>query len=128
MNDSSANHIIKIQICLIEKKTVGPANKSKEKKKSHRKVTRLVLTVVTVYVLCWLPYWVSQVIPFTKLLPLRNQLLTMCSSTYQGVPDFHSAQIISVRLHGSCLPAGRLFGLLQLGRQSHPLRFPLRQL
>lgn len=41
-------------------KTVGPKNKSKEKKRSHRKVTNLVLTVVTVYVICWLPYWVSQ--------------------------------------------------------------------
>ncbi|KAL5234839.1 hypothetical protein ACI65C_002247 [Semiaphis heraclei] len=41
--------------------TVGPVNKSKEKKKSHRKVTKLVLTVITVYVLCWLPYWITQV-------------------------------------------------------------------
>lgn len=41
--------------------TVGPKNKSKEKKRSHRKVTKLVLTVITVYVLCWLPYWVTQV-------------------------------------------------------------------
>ncbi|XP_055905408.1 somatostatin receptor type 5 [Eupeodes corollae] len=41
--------------------TVGPKNKSKEKKRSHRKVTKLVLTVITVYVLCWLPYWISQV-------------------------------------------------------------------
>ncbi|KAE9535801.1 hypothetical protein AGLY_007702, partial [Aphis glycines] len=40
---------------------VGPVNKSKEKKKSHRKVTKLVLTVITVYVLCWLPYWITQV-------------------------------------------------------------------
>lgn len=38
--------------------TVGPKNKSKDKKRSHRKVTRLVLTVITVYVLCWTPYWV----------------------------------------------------------------------
>ncbi|XP_063241235.1 somatostatin receptor type 5-like [Bacillus rossius redtenbacheri] len=42
-------------------KTVGPKNKSKEKKKSHRKVTKLVLTVITVYVFCWLPYWLTQV-------------------------------------------------------------------
>ncbi|XP_058459943.1 somatostatin receptor type 2-like [Malaya genurostris] len=42
-------------------RTVGPKNKSKEKKRSHRKVTKLVLTVITVYVLCWLPYWISQV-------------------------------------------------------------------
>lgn len=42
-------------------RTVGPKTKSKEKRKSHRKVTKLVLTVITVYVLCWLPYWISQV-------------------------------------------------------------------
>ncbi|KAG4068615.1 hypothetical protein HA402_004956 [Bradysia odoriphaga] len=41
--------------------TVGPKAKSKEKKRSHRKVTKLVLTVITVYVLCWLPHWISQV-------------------------------------------------------------------
>lgn len=41
--------------------TVGPKKKSKEKKRSHRKVTKLVLTVITVYVLCWLPYWITQV-------------------------------------------------------------------
>lgn len=54
--------ILVFYILVIRKlQTVGPAQKSKEKKRSHRKVTRLVLTVVTVYVLCWLPYWVSQV-------------------------------------------------------------------
>uniref|UniRef100_A0A336N0G3 CSON008889 protein n=1 Tax=Culicoides sonorensis TaxID=179676 RepID=A0A336N0G3_CULSO len=42
-------------------RTVGPKSKSKEKRRSHRKVTKLVLTVITVYVLCWLPYWISQV-------------------------------------------------------------------
>ncbi|KAI1291795.1 Somatostatin receptor type 1 [Halotydeus destructor] len=42
-------------------RTVGPKHKSKEKKKSHRKVTYLVLTVITVYVMCWLPYWIGQV-------------------------------------------------------------------
>ncbi|CRL07535.1 CLUMA_CG020500, isoform A [Clunio marinus] len=41
-------------------RTVGPKTKSKEKKRSHRKVTKLVLTVIAVYVLCWTPYWVSQ--------------------------------------------------------------------
>lgn len=40
---------------------VGPKSKSKEKRRSHRKVTKLVLTVITAYVLCWLPYWISQV-------------------------------------------------------------------
>ena len=40
---------------------VGPVIKSKEKKKSHRKVTRMVLAVISVYIVCWLPYWVFQV-------------------------------------------------------------------
>eukprot|EP00095_Tigriopus_kingsejongensis_P010103 snap_masked-scaffold152_size304267-processed-gene-0.11 protein:Tk10103 transcript:snap_masked-scaffold152_size304267-processed-gene-0.11-mRNA-1 annotation:"somatostatin receptor type 2" len=47
-------------LVIFKLKTVGPKNKSREKKKSHRKVTRLVLTVITVYILCWLPYWITQ--------------------------------------------------------------------
>lgn len=47
-------------------RTVGPKTKSKEKKRSHRKVTKLVLTVITVYVFCWLPYWISQVALITS--------------------------------------------------------------
>ncbi len=47
-------------LVIIKLKTVGPKNRSKEKKKSYRKVTRLVLTVITVYILCWLPYWITQ--------------------------------------------------------------------
>ena len=47
-------------LVIFKLKTVGPKNKSKEKKKSHRKVTRLVLTVITVYICCWLPYWITQ--------------------------------------------------------------------
>ncbi|XP_049823502.1 somatostatin receptor type 2-like isoform X4 [Aethina tumida] len=39
---------------------VGPKNKSNEKKRSHSKVTNLVLTIITVYVICWLPYWIMQ--------------------------------------------------------------------
>ena len=46
---------------VVRLKTVGPAKKSKEKKRSQRKVTRLVLTVVLVYIVCWSPYWAFQV-------------------------------------------------------------------
>ncbi|XP_064545110.1 somatostatin receptor type 2 isoform X1 [Drosophila montana] len=43
-------------------RSVGPKHttKSKEKRRAHRKVTRLVLTVITVYISCWLPHWMSQ--------------------------------------------------------------------
>ena len=48
-------------LVVLRLKTVGPKKKSKEKKKSHRKVTKMVLTIIAVYVICWLPYWVFQV-------------------------------------------------------------------
>lgn len=50
--------------CMVIKKLRNVAkktNKVKGKRRSHRKVTKLVLTVITVYILCWLPYWISQV-------------------------------------------------------------------
>lgn len=56
---------------IIRLKSVGPLKKSKEKKKSHRKVTRMVLTVVGVYMMFWLPYWVFQV---TLILRERRRL------------------------------------------------------
>lgn len=50
--------------CLVIQKlqTVGPKRKSREKRRSHRKVTTLVLTVITVYIFCWLPYWILQMV------------------------------------------------------------------
>lgn len=55
--------------CLVIRKLRSMAkktNKSKGKRRSHRKVTKLVLTVITVYMLCWLPYWLSQVALMTS--------------------------------------------------------------
>ena len=46
---------------LLRLRRVGPKRKSRELKKSHRKVTKLVLTVITVYIICWLPYWLFQI-------------------------------------------------------------------
>ncbi|CAL8123005.1 unnamed protein product [Orchesella dallaii] len=40
--------------------TPQQANRARDRKKSHRKVTKLVLTVITVYFLCWAPYWTMQ--------------------------------------------------------------------
>lgn len=61
-------------------RTVGPKNRSKEKKRSHRKVTYLVLTVITVYVMCWLPYWVGQV--YITFLPPRHSESSSLSLTF----------------------------------------------
>lgn len=46
-------------------KTIGPKTKSKEKRRSHRKVTNLVLTIITCYATCWLPYWLMQIFLIT---------------------------------------------------------------
>ncbi|KAK2185333.1 hypothetical protein NP493_240g06001 [Ridgeia piscesae] len=48
-------------LVLLRLKTAGPTRRSKEKRRSHRRVTKMVLTVIAVYVICWLPYWVFQV-------------------------------------------------------------------
>ncbi|XP_055333214.1 somatostatin receptor type 2-like [Paramacrobiotus metropolitanus] len=46
-------------------KTLGPKNSqatSDGRRRSHRRVTIMVLAVVSAYVICWLPYWVWQVL------------------------------------------------------------------
>ncbi|XP_033224572.1 somatostatin receptor type 2-like [Belonocnema kinseyi] len=40
--------------------TVGPQNRSNDRKRSNRKVTTMVLTVIAAYILCWAPYWITQ--------------------------------------------------------------------
>lgn len=72
-------------LVVLRLKTVGPKTKSKERKKSHKRVTKLVLTVIAVYVVCWLPYWVFQVyLTFTpyqppKWVPKLYQMITVMS-------------------------------------------------
>ncbi|CAC5413929.1 ASTC-R [Mytilus coruscus] len=51
---------------------VGQMIKSKGKRKSHRKVTKLVLAVILVYVSCWLPHWVFQI--NLTFLPINQRL------------------------------------------------------
>lgn len=53
--------IVFYTLVVVRLRSVGPKKKSKEKKKSHRKVTKMVLTIIAVYVVCWLPYWIFQV-------------------------------------------------------------------
>lgn len=65
--------------CMVIKKLGSVArktNRPKGKRRSHRKVTKLVLTVITVYIFCWLPYWVAQVTLITS--PMDD--ITQCST------------------------------------------------
>lgn len=57
--------------CMVIKKlrTIAKkTNRSKGKRRStrHKIVTKLVLTVITVYVFCWAPYWVIMLISNKK--------------------------------------------------------------
>ncbi|XP_064480017.1 somatostatin receptor type 2-like [Ornithodoros turicata] len=47
---------------------VGPRGR----RRSHRKVTYLVLTVITVYIICWLPYWAAQMYITLVTTPARQ--------------------------------------------------------
>ena len=50
-------------LVIIKLRSVGPQGgaRSTSRRRSHRKVTKLVLTVITVYIICWLPHWVTQI-------------------------------------------------------------------
>jgi len=48
-------------LVVIRIRTKGPIGSSANRIQSSRRVTRMVLSVIAVYVVCWLPYWVFQV-------------------------------------------------------------------
>lgn len=73
-------------------RTVGPKTKSKEKRRSHRKVTVLVLTVIAVYVICWSPHWISQVALITSPPDMCNTRLEITLFVLVGcLPYLNSA-------------------------------------
>ncbi|XP_053211289.1 tachykinin-like peptides receptor 99D [Panonychus citri] len=74
-------------------RTVGPKNKSKEKKRSHRKVTYLVLTVITVYVACWLPYWIGQVYITFQKPNVRHSDLCVCILLLAGCLSYANSAV-----------------------------------
>merc|ERR1719430_3054424 len=51
-------------LVLIRLRSVGPQGKgrSENTRRANSKVTKLVLTVVTVFTFCWIPHWVTQVL------------------------------------------------------------------
>lgn len=48
-------------LLLVRLKTRGPQTRSTERRRSHRKVTKLVSLIIVVYIVCWLPYWSFQI-------------------------------------------------------------------
>jgi len=74
-------------LVIVRLRSVGPrgAERSQSKRKLHRKVTKLVLTVISVYILCWLPHWVTQ-------LALISQ-----------PPGYQSETIVVITLLANCL-------------------------
>lgn len=85
--------IISFFYCMVIKKLHSVAkktNRSKGKRRSHRKVTKLVLTVITVYIFCWLPYWSAQISLITSPIEVCNTrlkvvlFLVVCCLSYSN--------------------------------------------
>ena len=57
---------------LIRLHKIRRKHRSEMKQRSHRKVTRVVLAVITAYFICWVPYWFLQI--FITIDPLIHSL------------------------------------------------------
>ena len=59
-------------LVLIRLHHIRRKHRSELKQRSHRKVTRIVLAVITAYFICWVPYWFLQI--FITIDPLMDSL------------------------------------------------------
>lgn len=59
-------------LVLIRLHHIRRKHSSEFKQRSHRKVTRIVLAVITAYFICWVPYWFLQI--FITIDPLIHSL------------------------------------------------------
>ena len=59
-------------LVLIRLHQIRRKHQSEMKQRSHRKVTRVVLAVITAYFICWVPYWFLQI--FITIDPLIHSL------------------------------------------------------
>ncbi|UJR24989.1 hypothetical protein I4U23_006351 [Adineta vaga] len=59
-------------LVLIRLHHIRRKHQSELKQRSHRKVTRVVLAVITAYFICWVPYWFLQI--FITIDPLIQSL------------------------------------------------------
>ncbi|CAF0790521.1 unnamed protein product [Didymodactylos carnosus] len=57
---------------LIRLHKIRQKHQSEMKQRSHRKVTRIVLAVITAYFVCWIPYWFLQI--YITIDPLLQSL------------------------------------------------------
>jgi len=68
---------------------------SASRRETRRRVTRMVLAIITVYVVCWLPYWVFQVSPAHPSLSQRQ--VRLCTNLTSYVYDLTSCVYYDVR-------------------------------
>lgn len=111
-------------LLLVRLRTTGPQVKSAEKRRSHRKVTKLVTMIIIVFIVCWLPYWVFQVHLITRtakgplpaymvalfqtftLLSYANSMVNPCLYAFTN-ENFRESFINAFRCAGDPMLSGR---------------------
>ena len=84
--------VICYSFVLVKLKTLGPTNRTADKKKNLRKVTRMVLTVIAVYVFCFTPYWVMQIsLMFSPPGTVQSNMMVICFLTSSLLTYINSA-------------------------------------
>ena len=112
-------------LVIIKLRSVGPQGgaRSTSRRRSHRKVTKLVLTVITVYIICWLPHWVTQ-IALIRQDPGHNQV-----SVPPDLARPRLADCMCAGQHaGHCDPAVGLSPVFKLSHEPRALRISVGQL
>lgn len=115
-------------LVIVRLRSVGPrgTERSQSKRKSHRKVTKLVLTVITVYVLCWLPYWVTQLALINQPSGRQSEstviihLLTNCLSYSNSAMNPVLYAFLSDNFKKSFMKACQCAAGRELNQQLHP--------
>ena len=61
-------------LVLVRLNHIRHKHRSELKQRSHRKVTRIVLAVITAYFICWVPYWFVQIFITTTSLSVSPNM------------------------------------------------------
>jgi len=86
--------LVVVRLRRIAANRISQSHKAGALSKSHARVTALVLTVITVYVCCWLPFWAFQVQSLTNF---------NCTSSHDVDTSLYQFCMTAVKAHTNVL-------------------------